>query len=270
MTATALIAEDEPLLLASLRKQLREAWPDLRIVAEATDGEQAVALALETTPDVLFLDIRMPGRTGLAVAEAVVDDWPETTAAPLIVFVTAYDEFALAAFERAAVDYVLKPVTPERIAKTVERLRSRVEARTDARAPTLSPDHLAALVGTLQSIGSTAGAALDRAPLDVLQVGHGNTVTMVPVGDVRFFEATDKYVAVHAGGPEGLIRMSMRELVARLDPRAFVQVHRGVIVARSQIAAAVRDDLGRVVLKLRDSPRELNVSRAFAHLFRPM
>ncbi len=265
MTATALIAEDEPLLLASLRKQLREAWPELRIVAEAGDGELAVALALETSPDVLFLDIRMPGRSGLAVAEAVVDEWPETKAAPLIVFVTAYDEFALAAFERAAVDYVLKPVTPDRIARTVERLRSRLDRPT-----ALLPDHLAALVGTLQSIATTQRPDGDHDRLDVLQVGRGNVIAMVPVGDVLFFEATDKYVAVHTRGPEGLIRMSMRDLVARLDPRAFVQVHRSIVVARTQITAAIRDDLGRVVLKLRDSPRELGVSRAFAHLFKPM
>ena len=120
---TALIAEDEPLLAAALRKQLRDAWPELRVVAEAGDGESAIVRALDALPDVLFLDIRMPGRSGLDVAETVVDEWPETRPAPLIVFVTAYDEFALAAFEREAVDYVLKPVTPERLQRTVARLR---------------------------------------------------------------------------------------------------------------------------------------------------
>jgi DNA-binding LytR/AlgR family response regulator len=271
MTASspsALIAEDEPLLAASLRKQLRGAWPELRIIAEAGDGESAIVRAVDALPDVLFLDIRMPGRSGLDVATTVVDDWPETCPAPLIVFVTAYDEFALAAFDREAVDYVLKPVTPERLARTVHRLRERLAAR----AASPATDHLAALIDSLQNLARPGGPSGDdeRGRLDVIQVGHGSTIEFVPVADVLYFEATDKYVAVHANGREGLIRISMRELLARLDPQAFMQVHRAVIVNRARIVAATRDDEGRVTLKLRDAPKPITVSRAFAHRFRAM
>lgn len=265
MTAvpTALIAEDEPLLAASLRKMLRDAWPALEIVAEAEDGESAVVRALDTTPDILFLDIRMPGRTGLAVAETVVDEWPDERPAPLIVFVTAYDEFAAAAFDREAVDYVLKPVTPERIARTVTRLRQRLASR----APSPDVGDLATLLQRLQGL---TGSTHENARLDAVHVGQGNSVRIVPVSEVLYFEALDKYVSVHAREHEGLIRMSVRELIARLDPAAFMQVHRKTIVARAQIVSATRDDAGHVVLGLRDSTRPIAVSRAFAHCFRAM
>lgn len=259
---TALIAEDEPLLAASLRKLLREAWPELEIVAEVADGESAVAQALDAMPEILFLDIRMPGRTGLAAAEAIVDDWPDDRPAPLVVFVTAYDEFAIQAFDREAVDYVLKPVTPERIARTVERLR----ARTTARA---APDEtgMAALLRRLQDL---APASSDTERLDAIHVGVGNQVRIVPVADVLYFEATDKYVAVHTRDGEGLIRTSMRELLARLDPATFVQVHRGTIVSKPRIVSATRNEAGHVTLTLRDVARPIPVSRAFAHRFRAM
>ena len=262
---TALIAEDEPLLAASLRRMLRDAWPALEIVAEAADGESAVARALDTTPDVLFLDIRMPGRTGLAVAETVVDEWPDDRPAPLVVFVTAYDEFAAAAFDREAVDYVLKPATPERIERTVARLQQRLAART----PSPDAGDLAALLQRLQGLTDTA-APIDQGRLDAVHVGQGNTVRVVPVADVLYFEAVDKYVSVHTRDREGLIRMSVRELLARLEPGRFIQVHRSLVVNRSQIVAATRDDAGHVLLTLRDTERKLGVSRAFAHHFRAM
>ena len=261
---TALIAEDEPLLAAELKKLLGRAWPELRVVAEASDGVSATALALDATPDILFLDIKMPGRTGLAVAEAVIDDWPDGSPAPLIVFITAYDEYALAAFEHQAVDYVLKPATADRIAKTVERLQQRLAERTAKPAD----GDLATLLAGLQAIAGSSPAREDR--LDAIHVGVGNSVRIVPVDDVLFFEATDKYVGVHTQKDEGLIRMSMRELIARLDPAVFLQVHRSVVVRRSQIVLATRDEAGRLSLKLRDVPRTIGVSRAFAHHFRAM
>ncbi len=261
--ASALIAEDEPLLAAELKKLLKEAWPELRIVVEASDGVSAAALALDATPDVLFLDIKMPGQTGLAVAEAVIDEWPETRPTPLIVFVTAYDEYAVAAFERQAVDYLLKPVTPERIARTVQRL----QARLDERASRPADGDLALLLRRLQSL---APGAPRGERLDAIHVGVGSSVRIVPIDDVLFFEATDKYVGVHTRIDEGLIRMSMRDLLARLDPAVFLQVHRGTVVRRSQIAMATRDESGRLSLKLRDTPRVLGVSRAFVHHFRAM
>jgi len=265
--ATALIAEDEPLLAAALKKQLREAWPQLEIVVEAGDGESAIVRALDALPDILFLDISMPGKTGLVVAETVVDEWPETRPAPLIVFVTAYDEFAVAAFDREAVDYVLKPVTPDRIVRTVERLRERL--RTRALLP--ANDHLATLLDAIQALDrSPNGAPTHEERLETIQVGTGHTIAFVPVADVLFFEATDKYVLVQTRERDGLIRMSMRDLVSRLDPGRFMQVHRSIVVNRSQIVSATRDDSGHVLLKLRDTDRRIGVSRAFAHQFRAM
>jgi DNA-binding LytR/AlgR family response regulator len=262
---TALIAEDEPLLAAEVKKLLRHAWPELEIVAEATDGIGATAMALDATPDILFLDIKMPGRTGLAVAEAVIDDWPEGRPTPLIVFITAYDEYALAAFEHQAVDYVLKPATAERMTRTVERLRERLAERT----PRPADGELARLLQNLQQLVPAASSG-QQGFLDAIHVGVGNSVRVVPTTEVLYFEATDKYVGVHTREGEGLIRLSMRELLARLDPAAFIQVHRGTVVARSQIVMATRDESGRTTLKLRDSPRTIGVSRAFAHHFRAM
>jgi DNA-binding LytR/AlgR family response regulator len=265
--ATALIAEDEPLLAAALKKQLREAWPELDIVVEAADGESAIVRALDALPDILLLDISMPGKTGLAVAETVVDEWPETRPAPLIVFVTAYDEFAVAAFDREAVDYVLKPVTPDRIARTVERLRERL--RTRALLP--ANDHLATLLDAIQALDRSSNrASTHEERLETIQVGTGNTIAFLPVADVLFFEATDKYVLVQTRERDGLIRMSMRDLLSRLDPGRFMQVHRSIVVNRSQIVAATRDDSGHVLLELRDTDRRIGVSRAFAHQFRAM
>ena len=264
---TALVAEDEPLLAAELKKLLRKAWPELEIVAEAGDGVSAIAMALDATPDILFLDIKMPGRTGLAVAEAVIDEWPDSRPVPLVVFITAYDEYALAAFEQQAADYVLKPATAERIARTVQRL----SARLAERAPLPAEGDLARLLQNLQHlVPSVAGTPVPAARLDAIHVGIGNQVRIVPTADVLFFEATDKYVAVHTRDGEGLIRLSMRDLMDRLDPTAFIQIHRGVVVNRAQIVLATRDESGRLSLKLRDSPRTIGVSRAFAHHFRAM
>lgn len=263
---TALVAEDEPLLAAEVKKLLRQAWPELEIVAEATDGVSATAMALDATPDILFLDIKMPGRTGLAVAEAVIDDWPDGRPTPLIVFITAYDEYALAAFEHQAVDYVLKPATAERMARTVSRLRERLAERT----PQPADGDLARLLQNLQKLVPAVATAQPEGFLDAIHVGVGNNVRVVPVAEVLFFEATDKYVGVHTREGEGLIRLSMRDLLAQLDPAAFIQVHRGTVVARSQIVMATRDEAGRMALKLRDSARVLGVSRAFAHHFRAM
>jgi DNA-binding LytR/AlgR family response regulator len=264
---TALIAEDEPLLAAELKKLLRQAWPELEIVAAASDGVSATALALDATPDILFLDIKMPGRTGLAVAEAVIDEWPDARPTPLVVFITAYDEYALAAFEHQAADYVLKPATAERIARTVERLRTRLAERT----PLPAEGDLARLLQNLQNlVPSGAGTLRQEGRLTAIHVGIGNHVRIVQTADILFFEATDKYVNVHTSEGEGLIRMSMRDLIDRLDPAAFIQVHRAVVVNRSQIVMATRDEAGRMSLKLRDCPSTIGVSRAFVHHFRAM
>jgi DNA-binding LytR/AlgR family response regulator len=260
----ALIAEDEPLLARTLSRLLEQVWPELRIVDVADDGLRATELALAHTPDVMFLDIKMPGRTGIEVAAAVADDWPDGRAEPLFVFITAYDEFAVSAFERAAVDYVLKPVTPERLQQTVDRLKARLAARTAAPRA----GDMAALMGRMQSIAAPAGEAQER--IKVIRAGVGNTVRMIPVAEVVCFEATEKYVNVVTPTGEALVRMSLRELMARIDSTDFIQVHRSVMVNSNAIVSATRDENGHYSLTVRGVQRPLKVSRAFGHLFRPM
>ncbi len=261
---TAVIAEDEPVLARTLTRLLEQAWPELRVIGVAEDGLQATELALAEAPDVVFLDIKMPGRNGIDVAEAVADDWPDGHAEPLFVFVTAYDEFAVSAFERAAVDYLLKPATAERLQQTVERLKARLTGRT---AP---PDAggRAALMQRVQSIAAAPAEAGER--IKVIRAGVGNVVRMIPVAEVVCFEATEKYVNVVTPTGEALVRMSLRELMARIDSSDFIQVHRSAMVNASAILSATRDENGHYSLALRGLQRPLKVSRAFGHLFRPM
>ena len=274
---TALIAEDEPLLAQALQAELARAWPELRLLEPAVDGDDAVERALAQRPDIVFLDIRMPGRTGLEAAEAIVEDWPGTERPlPLIVFVTAYDQYALQAFERAAVDYLQKPVQPARLAACCARLKEMVALRAAATAPSSSTDE-AALLARLRSLlstpaaGDSTGAA--SAPLDTLtivQASVGTTLHMIPIAEVVYFEAADKYVRVVTAERDALIRMSLRELLPRLDAARFWQIHRGTVVRADAIATAVRDDSGKVFLTLRERPERLVASRLYAHLFRGM
>jgi DNA-binding LytR/AlgR family response regulator len=259
-----LIAEDEPLLARALEQMLREAWPGLGAIEVVGDGVAAVDRALESAPDVLFLDIRLPGRTGIEAAEAIADDWPADRPAPLFVFVTAYDEFAVAAFERAAVDYVMKPATPGRLAITVGRLRERLAAR----AAIPAAGDLAALFGRVQAISAPAAGADER--IRIIRASVGNTVKMIPAGEVICLEAADKYVTVVTAGGEALVRMSLRDLAARLEGIELVQVHRATMVNAACMTSATRDEFGHVSLKLRGLDRPVKVSRAFAHRFRPM
>jgi DNA-binding LytR/AlgR family response regulator len=261
---TAVIAEDEPVLARTLTRLLEQVWPELRIVGVAEDGLRATELGLANAPDVMFLDIKMPGRTGLEVAESVADDWPDDRAEPLFVFVTAYDSFAVPAFERAAVDYLLKPATAERLQQTVERLKARLAGRA------ASPDagDRAALMQRMQSIAAPQTEPSER--IKVIRAGVGNTVRMIPVADVVCFEATEKYVNVVTPSGEALVRMSLRELMARIDSTDFIQVHRSVMVNANCIVSATRDENGHYSLTVRGLQRPLKVSRAFGHLFRPM
>lgn len=261
---TAVIAEDEPVLARTLVRLLDQAWPELRIAGIAEDGLRAVELALAEAPDVVFLDIKMPGRNGIEVAEAVVDDWPDERAEPLFVFVTAFDEFAVAAFERAAVDYLLKPATAERLQQTVSRLKERLAGR--GAAP--EAGDRAALVQRMQSMAVPRVETGER--IKVIRAGVGNTVRMIPVAEVVCFEATEKYVNVVTPTGEALVRMSLRELVARIDSTDFIQVHRSVLVNSNAILSATRDENGHYSLAVRGLQRPLKVSRAFGHLFRPM
>jgi len=267
-TITALIAEDELLLAEHLRAELAALWPELEIVAMAAHGQAAVDAALAKRPQVCFLDIRMPGLSGLEAAAAMAEDWPEGAPFPLLVFVTAYDQYALQAFEHAAVDYVLKPVQRERLAQTVQRLRQALGGRAapaDDTAPALA--HAMAQLRAL--LGSGMGAPAPAAPpLRLLQVSVGNTIQMVPVSEVLYFEAADKYVRVITAGKEHLVRISLRELLPQLDAGLFWQVHRSVVVRADAIAKAVRDEAGKLSLQLHGSTDRLAVSRMYAHLFK--
>jgi len=267
---TALIAEDEPLLAEHLRGELARLWPELQITAMALDGQSALDLALRQQPRVLFLDIRMPGLTGLEVAAALAEDWPEGQAFPLIVFVTAYDQFALQAFEHAAQDYLLKPVQSERLAQTCARLRATL-ARSAP--PAALQDAVGALRELLGAPGLSApglGALRAAEPLRLLQVSVGNQIQMVPVAEVLYFEAADKYVRVVTAAKEHLLRSSLRELLPQLDGSRFWQVHRAVVVNSEAIERAVRDEAGKLSLQLRGCPDRLSVSRMYAHLFKGM
>jgi DNA-binding LytR/AlgR family response regulator len=271
MKARALIAEDEPLLAESLRGELLALWPTLEIVATVGDGEAAVDQSLALRPDIVFLDIRMPGMTGLDAAEALAEDWPEDGAFPLLVFVTAYDQYALQAFDRAAVDYVLKPVQPARLAVTVKRLHAALAARS-ATAP---GDELLRVVERLRGLLGAPGVSGSATPetvepLRVVQVGVGNAIHMVPIDDVVYFEAADKYVRVVTATREHLIRTSLRELMPRIDAGRFWQIHRGTVVRSDAIASAERDESGRVTLKLQGRPDKPVVSRLYAHRFKAM
>jgi len=255
MTHTALIAEDEPLLAQCLKQDLQTLWPELQMLGIAPHGQAAVEQALALKPTICFLDIRMPGMTGLEAARAMAEDWPDGQPLPLMVFVTAYDQYALQAFEQAAVDYVLKPVQIERLAQTVERLKQRLD----------KPVAMDQTLAQLRQLLTTQPAA---APLRMLQAAVGSTIHMVPVEDVLFFEAADKYVRAVTAEKEHLLRISLRELLPQLDTQSFWQIHRGVIVRANGIERAVRDEAGKLTLYLRGSKEQLTVSRMYAHLFK--
>ncbi|OWQ91365.1 DNA-binding response regulator [Roseateles aquatilis] len=270
---TALIAEDEELLAAHLRQELKALWPALEVVAMATHGEEAITLALRHRPEVCFFDIRMPGMTGLEAAAQLADEWPDGEPFPLLVFVTAYDQFALQAFERAAVDYVLKPVQRERLAQTVDRLRTALAGRQTP--PAALESAIEQLRGLLGVSGATAGvdssvSSGTTAPLRHLQVGVGDAIVLVPLDEIVYMEAADKYVRVLTADQEYLVRISLRELLPQLDAQRFWQVHRGHIVHVDAIDRVHRDEAGKLTLRLHRRPERLAVSRMYGHLFKAM
>ena len=276
----ALIAEDEPLLAQALAADLARLWPALRIVARVGDGLAAAQQALALRPQVCFLDIRMPGASGLEAAQALAEDWPDDgTPFPLLVFVTAYDQYALAAFDAQAVDYLVKPVDSPRLAACVARLQRRLADRAPAEAPAATTaatapsaqhalehtlDQLRALLGT----GRPDGTPLAAPRLTVIPAAVGATTHLVPIDEVLYFEAADKYLRVVTATREHLIRLSLRELLPQLDPQQFWQVHRGLVVRASAIDTARRDEAGKVHLQLRQRPERLTASRLYAHRFK--
>ena len=269
----ALIAEDEPLLAAALRHELQQAWPALEIAASVGDGLSAVREALALRPDVLLLDIRMPGQSGLEAAAELADAWPDTAAFPALVFVTAYDQYAVQAFEAQAVGYLLKPVQPARLRQTVQRLQQLLAQRGAPGAlPALEQalTQLRALAQAPGLGGSVRPPAGGGAPLRMIQASSGTQIHLVPVQEVVYFEAADKYVRVLTAEREYLIRTPLKELAGQLDPADFWQVHRGTLVRAAAIASALRDEAGRMHLQLRGRPERLAVSRLYAPLFKAM
>ena len=263
MSPTALIAEDEPLLAQALQAELAKAWPELRILATVGDGASAVTQALALKPDVLFFDVRMPGQTGLEAAAELAEEWPHGAAFPALVFVTAYDQYAVQAFETQAVDYVLKPVQPARLAKTVAKLKDLLAARSQG-----SHDFEGTLGQLRQLLGAAQGAAQPQ--LKVIQASVGSSIRMVPIEEVLVFEAADKYVRVLTADHEYLIRTPLKELTPQLDAQVFWQIHRGTVVRATAIDSVSRDEAGKMHLTLRGRKERLPVSRLYAHLFKAM
>jgi DNA-binding LytR/AlgR family response regulator len=286
---TALIAEDEPLLAAALQADLAAVWPELQVLAVVGDGLTAVEQALALQPDVLFFDIRMPGQSGLDAAAELADAWPAQGPKPFpaLVFVTAYDQYALAAFDTQAVDYLVKPVQRPRLEKCKQKvhlaLSNKSQAATNSEADhSPSAPQLQQLAALLAQAGPWGAGAPHRPHeavprLSVIQASHstaqGNTLVMVPVAEVVYFEAADKYVRVLTPEREVLIRTPLKELLPQLDPQQFWQVHRGTVVRADAIASATRDEAGKLWLHLRadcQRPERLAVSRLYAHLFKAM
>lgn len=253
--AKAVIAEDESLLRKALLQALSRAWPELDVVAECEDGASALEAIAEHRPDVAFLDIRMPGLTGLEVACASTEVSPSTQ----IVFVTAYDQYAIDAFERGAIDYLLKPLKPERLAATIERLQTR----------TGNPD-AAALAQLLDRLGATPRTDDTPEPLTWITASASKETRLILIDDVAYFRADNKYTIVMTAEGEALLRTPIKDLLAVLDRATFKQIHRSTIVNLKAIAGITRDDAGRGIVRLKHRPETLAVSAPFMTLFRHM
>ena len=252
MTTTALIADDEPHLATYLRSQLATLWPELEIVGMPRNGTEAAAAIAALQPDLAFLDIKMPGLSGLDVAQGI-------EGRTRVVFVTAYDEFAVQAFEQEAIDYVLKPVNAQRLARTLERVRRALPAAPD--------DDDARLATTLQRL-QPPPAPTTR--LRYVRASQGDVTHQIDVAEVCYFRADDKYTCVRTAHGEHLIRTTIAELAAQLDPAEFWQVHRSTLVNLRHVAGTRRDEFSRLFVRMRGVDGELPVSRAYVHLFKAM
>jgi len=251
MAPRAILADDERLMREQLRARLAEAWPELQIVGEAKNGNEAVQLVADERPDLAFLDIQMPGLTGIEAARAI-------GTACHIVFVTAFSEFAVDAFDEGAVDYVLKPAETERLQRTVLRLQERIASQ---------PRDLA---GLLESLSARLGAGARPAHLQWIQASMGQQLRLIPVAEVLFFTSDEKYTRVQTETFEALIRKPIKELVDELDPAQFWQIHRATIVNVRAVAGVVRDLRGRQLVQLRNFPEKLEISRNYTQLFKQM
>ena len=263
------IADDERLMRDQLRARLAEVWPALQIVAEARNGQEAVDLVAEHRPELVFLDIRMPGLTGVDAARQIAqlptgDDWDGCE----IVFITAYDEYAVQAFEQGVADYVLKPAERERLAVTVERIRKRLAQRAGAEPAATDAPAAAPLQQLLHKLAAQMGQAPSY--LQWIQASVGASIQMIPVEDVLFFISDEKYTRVQTPQVEALIRKPIKELVDELDPQRFWQIHRSTLVNVKAIAGVSRDFRGRQLVAIKDRPEKLEVSRSYTQLFKGM
>ena len=250
---TAVIADDERLMREQIIARLKEAWPELLIVGEAGNGREAVAMVQSLEPDIVFLDISMPGMDGIQAAQALAGQ-------AHVVFVTAFDQYAISAFEQGAVDYLLKPADPERVALTCQRLRARLNQE---------PDPMNDLLAQLsQRLG--AGGLKPREYMRWVQASVGANIRMIPTSDILFFRAEDKYTRVQTQGFEALIRKPIKELIDELDPDEFWQIHRATVVRVDAVEQVSRDFRGRQIVHVKGSEEKLEVSRSFSHLFKQM
>lgn len=250
---TAVIADDERLMREQIIGRLKEAWPELLIVGEAGNGREAVAMVQSLEPDIVFLDISMPEMDGIKAARALAGQ-------AHVVFVTAYDQYAISAFDHGAIDYLLKPVDPERVALTCRRLRERLQQK---------PDPMDDLLEKLsQRLGS--GGVKPREYLRWVQASVGANIRMIPTGEILFFRAEDKYTRVQTERFEALIRKPIKELIDALDPDEFWQIHRSTVVRVDAVAQVSRNLSGKQIVHLRGSEEKLEVSRSFNHLFKQM
>jgi DNA-binding LytR/AlgR family response regulator len=258
---TALIADDEAPMRDLLRSRLQQAWPDLQIVAEAANGVEAVELGEKLRPDIAFLDIRMPGLSGIEAARRLYER-------SHIVFATAYDQYALDAFEQGALDYLLKPVSAERLATTCARLQARLRKRSpgDAAPPQDIGQQLAKLTSLLENKGKPEKPTYLR----WIQAQVGSSLRMVSTREILFFQSDEKYTRVQTAAAEFLIRKTLKELLDELDPDEFWRIHRSTLVRVDAIAEVKRDLRGRQMLKVRGYPGELEVSRNHSYLFQQM
>ena len=250
---TAVIADDERLMRVQIAARLKEAWPELLIVGEAGNGREAVAMVQSLEPDIVFLDISMPEMDGIQAAKALAGQ-------AHIVFVTAFDQYAISAFEQGAVDYLLKPAEPERVALTCQRLRARLQQK---------PDPMNELLEQLsQRMGS--GGLKAREYMRWVQASVGANIRMIPTSDILFFQAEDKYTRVQTAGFEALIRKPIKELIDELDPDEFWQIHRATLVRVDAVEQVSRNFRGKQVVHVKGSEEKLEVSRSFSHLFKQM
>ncbi|MFO1338844.1 MAG: LytTR family DNA-binding domain-containing protein [Burkholderiaceae bacterium] len=263
-----MLADDERLMRDQLRARLAEAWPALQVVAEAKNGAEAVELVAEHRPDVVFLDIRMPGMTGVEAARQIAQmDVGDDGFLPEIVFITAYDQYAVEAFEQGATDYILKPAERDRLKLTVERIGRRLAARQspEGAAGVPSPQPIQQLLHRLASQGGAKPTYLKW-----IQATVGQAIQMIPVDDVLFFISDEKYTRVQTPTVEALIRKPIKELVDELDPERFWQIHRSTLVAVNAIAAVTRDFRGRQIVTVKGHGEKLEVSRSYTQLFKGM